>query len=84
MNLSKVSLTAFFTLAQLPVSAPSLESVFTKGYRLIYQGYEVTRTAKPGADSWTITIKKYGKDVERFETGYTMSKDWAELGRNIN
>jgi len=80
MRLSKISLATFFLLAQLSVSAQSLESIFTKGDRLIYQGREVTRSAKPGADSWTITIKKKGKVLERFETGDTMSKDWAKLG----
>jgi len=80
MRLSKISLATFFLLTQLSVSAQSLESIFTKGDRLIYQGREVTRSAKPGADSWTITIKKKGKVLERFETGDTMSKDWAKLG----
>jgi hypothetical protein len=40
----------------------------------------VTRSAKPDADSWTITIKKNGKALERFEIGYMMSKDWAKIG----
>lgn len=80
MKLSKFSLAAFFFLAHLPVSAQSLERVFTKGDRLIYRGYEVTRSAKPGAELWTITIKRNGKALARFETGDTMSKDWAKLG----
>lgn len=80
MKLSKISLAAFFILTQLPASAQSLESVFTKGDRLVYQGYEIIRSAKPGADSWTITIKKNGKTVESFETGYTMSKNWSQMG----
>ena len=80
MKLSEISLIVFFLLAQLPVSAQSLERIFTKGDRLIYLGYEITRSAKPGADSWTITIKKNGKTLERFESGSTMSKDWVKLG----
>jgi hypothetical protein len=67
MKLSNISLAAFFIMAQLPVSAQSLERVFTKGDRLIYQGYEITRSTKPGADSWTITIQKNGKTVESFD-----------------
>src|SRR5215470_10774235 len=80
MKLSNISLTAFFILAQIPASGQSLERVFTKGDRLVYQGYEITRSAEQGAESWTITIKKNGKTVERFETGDTMSKDWARTG----
>jgi hypothetical protein len=80
MKLSKISLTAFFILAQLPASGQSLERVFTKRDRLVYHGYEITRSAKPGAESWTITIKKNGKTVERFEIGDTWSKDWARIG----
>jgi hypothetical protein len=80
MKLSKISLTAFFILTHLPVSAQSLKSVFTKEDRLVYQGYEITRSAKPVADSWIITIKKNGKIVERFEVGDMVSKDWAKIG----
>jgi hypothetical protein len=80
MRLSKIPLTAFFILAQLPGSAQSLESVLTGEDRLVYQRYEITRSAKTDADSWTITIKKNGKTVERVETGATMSKDWAKMG----
>jgi len=80
MRPSKISLTAFFILVQFPGSAQSLESVLTGRDRLVYREFEATRSAKPGADSWTITIKKNGKALERFETGYTMSKDWAKLG----
>lgn len=80
MRFSKISLVAFLFLACLPVSAQSLESIFTKGDKLVYQGYEITRFARPSADSWTITIKKNGKIQKRFEIGATMSKDWAKLG----
>src|SRR5262245_61395369 len=80
MKLSKISLTAFFVLAQLTASGQSLESVFTKGDRLVYQGYEITRSANPGGESWTLTIKKNGKEVERFENGDMMSKDNAKMG----
>jgi hypothetical protein len=80
MKFSKVSLIAFVLLAQFPASAQSLKGVFTKEDRLIYQEYEVTRSAKPGADSWTITVKKNGKELSRFETGSTGSKDWGQLG----
>jgi len=80
MKLSKVSLTAFFILAQFPASGQSLDRVFTKRDRLVYQGYEITRSLKPGGDSWTITIKKNGKTVERFENGEMMSKDNAKMG----
>src|SRR5262245_15971565 len=80
MKPGKISLTAFFILVQFTGSAQSLESVLTGRDRMVYREFEVTRSVKPGADSWTITIKKNGKALERFETGYTMSKDWAKLG----
>ncbi|HZF41457.1 MAG TPA: hypothetical protein VE715_21745, partial [Blastocatellia bacterium] len=80
MKLSKVSLIVFFLLAQFQVSAQSLEGVFTKEDRLIYQEYEVTRSAKQGVDSWTITVRKNGKELSKFETGATGSKDWAKVG----
>jgi hypothetical protein len=66
MKLSEISLAALFIMAQLPVSAQSLERVFTKGDRLIYLGYEITRSAKPGADSWTITIGHPGTASRMF------------------
>jgi hypothetical protein len=49
MRLSNISLTAFFILARLTASGQSLESVFTIGDRLVYQGYEMTRSAEQGA-----------------------------------
>jgi hypothetical protein len=88
MKLSDIAITAFFLFSQLPVSVQSLESVFTKDDRLIYQDYEITRSAKPGADSWTITINKNGKTLSKFEIGATKSKGYggghsiqAEFGR---
>jgi hypothetical protein len=55
MKLSNISLTAFFILAQLTASGQSLESVLTKGDRLVYQGYGITRSAKQGAPLAALT-----------------------------
>ncbi|HEY7183241.1 MAG TPA: hypothetical protein VIC84_17545 [Blastocatellia bacterium] len=80
MKLSDIAIAAFFLFSQLPVSVQSLEGVFTKDERLIYQDYEISRSAKPGADSWTITVNKNGKTLSKFEIGATKSNGWANLG----
>src|SRR5262245_25309303 len=80
MRFSKIYLAAILFLGYNQISAQKIGVVFTKGNRLMYQGYGVTSSATPGADSWTITIKKNGKILDKFEIGDTTSKDWAKLG----
>src|SRR5262249_32391497 len=81
MRLDKITFaTALSVLAYLPTPAQSLERVFIKSDKLIYQGRVITRSPTPGADSWTITVKKNGKILDKFEIGDAMSKDWAKLG----
>jgi hypothetical protein len=80
MRASYFLLLIFLTTANLPIHAQGLNRVFTKRDRLVYQGYVITRSAKSGEDSWTITVKKNKRILRRFKIGDTMSRDWARFG----
>jgi hypothetical protein len=65
MKLSNISLSAFFILAQLTASGQSLESVYTKGDRLVYQECEITRSAEQGEPLAALT-RRSSAEVDFF------------------
>ncbi|MEP7340099.1 MAG: hypothetical protein ABI977_20350 [Acidobacteriota bacterium] len=75
-----VGLVTFFSLPLLAESYPQIQY---QTQPLKYNDYEIARSAKSGADAWTITIKKQGKVVERFKIGAILegySDNWAKFG----
>jgi hypothetical protein len=78
----KSTIILIFLLCELFIAtslcAQTLEEVFTKEDQLLYRGYEVTKCNDSQGDFWSATLKKDGKVLATFRSGY--KKEWTNFG----